>query len=834
MNMKLMKKFILLCCLLTASVQLSAIPARPNKTTITMADGTQQVVSLRGDESYHFYVTEDGRPVVVQADGRYVYSTPEAVSEIWTERFTALNAHRMERGMARFEARQRAKTIHKEFGVPSVIEGEKRGLVILVNFADKKMSHTQEEIDAMFNQEGYSENGHIGSVRDYFAAQSYGKLTIDFDVVGPYTVSQKMAYYGANDSNGSDKAPEKMIEEACRLAKDDVNYPDYDWDGDGEVDQVYVIYAGYGEASGAPSNTIWPHEFHLTYAGVTLRLDGVKIDTYACGNELSGVSGTTLEGIGTPCHEFSHCLGLPDFYDTGYQNFGMGYWSVMDAGCNLQSGNVPLGYNAYERWFSGWLDPVELKDGCTVTEMPSLNDEPVAYIIYNEANRNEYYILQNIQQTGWFRSALGHGLLVQHVDYNKNTWQSNGVNSVKSRQRCTIIPADNRLAQHSYDGQYFADPDDHVGDPYPGSTYNRSLTDTSTPAATLYNANADGRKYMGKPIEDIRERKQTVSFVFNGGISLSAPEVLAPTDMGKDGFTANWTAVEDAVSYTVELTEVDPNAQLRLMLAEDFSGFADKVNASVEWSGSLDQVLSAKGWTGEKVYSGKEQGAKLGTSKLAGVIATPLLDAPASGIVSILFAGSQYGSDSYGFKVTVEDADGNEINSETFNVAGTNLMTVSNVDKAFRVRFTSTPKRAYLKLVKVVDGEATANEIAELDAEAKARAPRRLEKRSVEGITVTSYRFTELTGHYYTFRVKAVGETIESSWSDEFSIDLSSFDSAIRSVSLDEIGESEIVSVFSASGQFVKQTTRGHWADTLPRGTYILKAGEKVVKAVRK
>ena len=51
-----------------------------------------------------------------------------------------------------------------------------------------------------------------------------------------------------------------------------------------------------------------------TNYGRSVKLDGVTVDTYACGSELMGISGKTLDGIGTMCHEYSHCLGLPDFY----------------------------------------------------------------------------------------------------------------------------------------------------------------------------------------------------------------------------------------------------------------------------------------------------------------------------------------------------------------------------------------------------------------------------------------------------------------------------------------------------------------------------------------
>ena len=351
--------------------------------------------------------------------------------------------------------RSASKSAKRSLGESQILKGEKKGLVILVNFANKimSMSNANEVFDAMFNEIGYDRNDAVGSVHDYFYDQSYGQFNLTFDVVGPVTVSNNYGYYGSNGTslNGGDIKADEMIVEACKLADEQINFADYDWDGDGEVEQVYVIYAGYGEASGGPKNTIWPHESHLEYqeSGV-LTLDGVTINTYACSCELTGGSGTTLNGIGTACHEFSHCLGLPDLYDTGYSGgFGMSYWDIMSSGSHCGPnghGEVPTGYSAYERQFAGWLELKELDSPCVINDMPSISEEPIAYAIYNDNHRDEYFLLENRQNVKWF-SYTGtyedcHGLLVTHVDYSETAWKNNKVNSSTKHQRMTIIPAD--------------------------------------------------------------------------------------------------------------------------------------------------------------------------------------------------------------------------------------------------------------------------------------------------------------------------------------------------------------------------------------------------------
>lgn len=304
----------------------------------------------------------------------------------------------------------------------------------------------------MLNGKNYTEFGNCCSVNEYFKAQSYDQFDLEFDVVGPYTLDYNMAYYGANDKYGNDKNADRMVWEACVQAQEDgVKFADYDWDGDMEAEEVFVVYAGYGEAvQGADPNTIWPHMYWLRYAAYNFTSqDGITVNTYACANELMGISGTQFEGIGTFCHEFSHCLGLPDFYDTSgvTNNFGLSRWSVMSTGCYSGDGYAPSGYTSYERMFCNWLTPTELKEGANVVDMRPISESKDAFIIYNEANKNEFYLLENRQLTGTDIELPGHGMLVLHVDYDEYIWKDNSVNNETKHQRCTIIPADNSCTE---------------------------------------------------------------------------------------------------------------------------------------------------------------------------------------------------------------------------------------------------------------------------------------------------------------------------------------------------------------------------------------------------
>lgn len=508
-----------------------AIPARRAPFVVYQSDSTALTVTLMGDECCHFLATMDGTPVVEDGNGYYRVApeVKERLEATWTAKSRRRNARRMERST-------RAKSRHASGISESLYIGEKKGIVILVNFSDLAMApaNTNEAFDAQFNMVGYSNNGNMGSVHDYFHDQSYGLFDLTFDVYGPVNVNKGFSYYGENDMYGEDMHVTTLMREACQLAHSeyDIDWSKYDWDGDGEVEQVFIIYAGYGEAFGASDNTIWPHEWSLSDAEESaLMLGGMKIDTYAMSCELSGKTGTQMDCIGTACHEFSHCLGLPDTYDTGYNGgFGMGYWDLMSSGNangNKNIGDSPAGFSAYERWYAGWLIPIELNEPCVVYNMPPLQDEPVAYIVRNDGNPNEFYMLENRQAKGWFsyvdRSTKCHGMLVTHVNYDESAWELNEVNSDVNKQCMTIIPADKKYGTivKSVGYMYYVTTEEQLRSQlFPGNNNVTELTNASHLyyGGKLYNKNNDDSYYMNKPITDISESDNgLISFRFMGG-----------------------------------------------------------------------------------------------------------------------------------------------------------------------------------------------------------------------------------------------------------------------------------------------------------------------------
>ena len=408
--------------------------------------------------------------------------------------------------------------------------GKKKGLVILAEFTDKqfKAGNDKEKYEQILNEPGYTTSeGFKGSVADYFHDQSGGLFELQFDVVGPYTTKHGYAYYGENDKDGYDLHPEEMVMEMCLAADNEVNFADYDWDGDGEVDEVFVVYAGKGEADGGSANTIWPHMWALEAAEKQLTLDGTHINVYACANELT--NSRTINGIGTFCHEFSHCLGLPDVYDVEYtgNNYCMGSFDVMSDGTYNGNGFTPAGYTAFEKMSCGWQSPITLGDDDVVVDnLKPMNQQGDFYIIYNDGHPDEFYLIENRQKNGWDKYIPSSGLIIYHIDYDEDVWYNNIPNTIYSEKEALELgyTCGNDHLRITF---FHANNSEKSPKLYP--YYQRdSLTATSEPAATLFHANSLGTKLMQGALLDIHQNgDDTMGFTYRApNSSITAIEPL--------------------------------------------------------------------------------------------------------------------------------------------------------------------------------------------------------------------------------------------------------------------------------------------------------------------
>lgn len=781
------KTLMLLMAMMLLSSAAWAVPAYPVKKTVKLADGSTVTVTLRGDEHMHFYVTDDGVALREMDNGIFRPYTAEELDHM-----QASAAKSMSKARQRNQAQK-----------PGSYTGQHKGLVILVNFKDNAFSidNANEVYNDFFNKKGYSDYGMSGSVSDYFAAQSYGQFEMSFDVKGPYTLKYDMSYYGRHDEDQHDANADAMIEEAVKAANPEVNYADYDWDKDGWVDQVFVVYAGYGENYGASDNCIWPHKSTISYKNV--RLDNRNIGTYACSCELSGNSGTTLDGIGTPCHEFSHCLGLADHYDTQYVNYGPGDWDLMCSGSYNNNTRTPAAYTAYERWMCGWLEPVEVNSETEVKDMKPITEAPEAYVLYNDGHPDEYYLLENRQKQGFDSSLPGHGLLVFHINYDKDKWDGNSVNV--GEENLSIIPADNNIARNA------------DADPFPGKRNVTSLTDYTTPKAALANPNTDGSMLMHKAIEHISESADGHISMLLARPNLEVPELTADIT-SPNSITVNWNSIDRATEYEVQFQDIPAKQDISdaIVLNEDFAKFYKSSAGLKDISGELSQYTSANGYAGSKLYQSPDL-LRIGSSTVAGFLYTPVLAAPQTGIVTIEMKMKPYKDNT-----TVEGV----VHLQTNTPATTHDLSLSVEEEQTLVLHNEIPlfeifrvdikpsSAVYLKGLTIYDGNFTAEEIeASKTGGAKMKAP----KIEVFKTTETSYTFNNLNpDNRYVIKVRAINDEQQSDWSEEVEIDMQ------ESNGIEE-------TVAAPAGNDVYYDLSGRRVATPKHGLYIVN-GKKVIK----
>lgn len=674
--------------MLFMALGMSAIPARRGTKVVRQSDGTELILMQKGDEAFHYYCTLDGVPVVREDNGDYSYAAFSAAGRFVStgclahnednrsDSEAALLASHRASGMADAMA-QAARSRRARYDAPRNKVGQSirpKGSinvpVLLVQFADEKFTYTKEDCSLNFNGTNYTSvsNPFVdktqGSLRDYFISQSDSMFIPNFIVTNIITLNKNMAYYGGNNSDGDDKNPQRMIIEACQAVDSDIDFSIFDNDGDGTVEFVYCLYAGYAEAAGAPEETIWPHQWYLSSLLGAITLDGVKIDCYACSSELSlnadyaSSYGVNLSGIGACCHEFSHCLGLPDLYDTGTQgNFGMDYWDVMDYGCYNVEGYVPIGYSAYERDFMGWRELPELTEKGTY-EMKPITSGGHGYKIVNDANPNEYYVVENRRQESWDSYIFNSGMLITHIDYDSDIWFYNTVNKDGNHQRFTIIPADGKLTTYGNASSVNEYREGLQGDIWPGTSGNTELTDYSTPAAKVFTGD-----YMGKPVRDIAVNNGVVTFSFLRGL-LTVPEAYEATDITENGFTASWSSVEDATRYIVSLekAEINTGGTVDTLMTEDFH----KATSNNMYILNPDDYLSTSGWTASGIYTGAGM-MRLGSTSTPGSLVTPQLDT--TGDVTISFSTKLHNANDQGVVLTAILVDENGVETEIASVS---------------------------------------------------------------------------------------------------------------------------------------------------------------------
>jgi M6 family metalloprotease-like protein len=529
---------IILCAvvLFTAFAKVSySAPAYPNPIEFKQPDGSIITLVLKGDEKVKWAETIDGYTILSNRDGFYEYANISDDGDLILSGVRVTQAQARDASTMSFLQHIPKGISYSKSQVSHIkalweindaetkafpTTGSRKLVCILIGFKDKAFTKTNTEFVNLFNQVGYTTGGATGSVKDYYLENSYGQFNLTVDVFGPFTASQNMSYYGANDSYGNDVRPRELVTEAVKLADAQANYANYDNDADGKVDAVYVIYAGYGEEAGGGANCIWAHAWNIS----TITLDGKQISSYSCSAELRGSSGTTITSIGVICHEFGHTLGAPDYYDTNYstggQFNGTGNWDMMASGSWNNSGLTPAHHNAFTKiYIYNWATATTLSSAANITVLNSAENK--SFYRINTATSGEYFLLENREKHKFDAYLPGSGMLIYHVHSGVMTSAaSNTVNTTHPQRmypKCASATTNPSSTPSSYGSINSA------GCPYPGSANKTSFTDTTTPHSKSW-AGAN----TAKPITSITRNatNKTVSFAFmGGGSTVTVPTV---------------------------------------------------------------------------------------------------------------------------------------------------------------------------------------------------------------------------------------------------------------------------------------------------------------------
>ena len=573
-----MKNVLLLLVMGLMCLNALAVPADSTPATVTQPDGTTLTIVLHGDEFYNYLTTTDGYTVVKNKAGYYTYARLDgdrlvASNTVARDNRTAadraylagvpksLKSQAMvEQGRKMLNQRN---DLLRSIGHGGHMDYSKfRGLIILINYTDRNFNEyvpsNYTPIDfyeAMINSHDYqgytlpygTKVDAMGSVRDYYYDNSFQQFDPHFDILGPVDVP-----YACTDAHQF--KCDSIFFAALEALDPDVDFSQYDTDEDGTADMVFFMVAGHGsDVTANNRDYLWPHMKDFTESPV---LDGVNFRLYACSTNMTGeeneyyVNYNNVAGIGTICHEFSHCLGLPDFYDT--DGLGSGgtnskhpmTWSVMASGFRSNNGRNPAGYGLFERYALGFAQPVLLDSVGTVT-VPALEKSNTGYRL-NTANEGEFFIIENRQRIKWDKNLAGPGMLIWRVDStNVDVWENNLVNSDPNHMYYELLRAK------------FSGLSDSYNDPFPGVAKVTSISNITEPNLRTWDGKMSKYAFV-----NIAEADSIITFdmiIDNSKMSIEdfekmpVGETLNERDV--PGVYAHWNFYNCAVVDTAQVAE---------------------------------------------------------------------------------------------------------------------------------------------------------------------------------------------------------------------------------------------------------------------------------------
>lgn len=547
-----MKNFFITFLLAAFCSSAFAVPAYPEQIVFTQP-GTEITVSiyLKGDERVHWAETVDGYSLLHDDNGSLVYACrnergnmvptnllatdPENRSNEVnlflkkTPKHLRFSKQQVEEMLAIWQQVEDAKTGPKAM---SDVTGNKRFLVILFAFNDKPLTHNIFEFKQLFNQINYTAGSNVGSVHDYYYDVSGGLFSLRVDIAGPYTGVHNTSFYG-NTNQGYQVFAHEAVDSAAK----DVDFSLYDNDGDGYIDGLHIIFAGYGEEAGGGVNCIWSHKWNIfnppTY-------NNTVIDVYSCSPECKGSSGGSITNIGVICHELGHVFGAPDYYDTDYEESGgeypgLGQWDIMSSGSWNRNGISPAHHNPYTKiYIYRWAtcDTIDATPRTVVLNPIETSNSDFHRI--NTSTPGDFFLIENRQKIKWDAATPGHGMLVYHIHPNAN---GANVSNYTHPQQIYILARTNLTDTFPTSNPVSYGNLNSSAATYPGEYPTRSsLTDNTVPWFRPWSKQPNNISFL-----NIAENSTTKKVFFTVGNASPDPLSASADGFDQQGISLYWT-----------------------------------------------------------------------------------------------------------------------------------------------------------------------------------------------------------------------------------------------------------------------------------------------------
>jgi len=505
-------------------------PAAPIVITLPQPDGTTFQARAWGDEWSNGMETIEGYTILLDPQSKYwMYAAPasdknltpavgpEGELVVGRDDPSGLAKHIRPPGASIPGRESTLQPAPKGQNLTNVNIGAQKILVLLVGFQNRGPVGTLagDWSDKVF--------GPTGSIRQYYNEVSYGNLTLapaeeTFGTVNDGVVGWLTLPYNHPNTGGNlGFANQQVTRDAILAADPFVNFATFDTNGNGYISfdelHIMVVLAGYETAYGG-SNTcspsVWAHEFYLEATAPIV--DGKRVaSSYGNGGytqfgewhcELGETPGHAAT-IGPIVHELGHDLGLPDMYDVDGDTEGIGRWGIMGSGGwnrsgpSAYDGDSPAHPDPWSRWYEGWLTPTQVVSSTLDRAIPQVETNPAVFQLLNNPNGvdwvfesysgiGEYYLIENRQQVGFDVGLPGCGLLIWHID--ESVVSDNSANANQNRRLVDLKQADGLNSLNITVGGNRGD----AGDPFPGSSLNRTFNATSNPKSNLYSSSLSG------------------------------------------------------------------------------------------------------------------------------------------------------------------------------------------------------------------------------------------------------------------------------------------------------------------------------------------------------